>query len=712
MAEPREEVWSDASAVDMDATADTSPDGLSYVADAARDTLNEKHGMYWRIAWNVSYGKVVGEVLQTPPKDYFLSDQINDDQAETHSDYLPDKFGEIIARAEEWVDFTSLGAPDGKFLDAMAKGLKDLSDTGRPVVVRILTGNIVGMPTDNDALAKALCKHPDYALPDDTNLKIWVGAWRKGTSWNHSKIVAVDGKYLLTGGHNVWDPHYLQKNPVRDLTMEAEGVVAEDGHAFANRMWEWIEKKEREYSEFLRAPDWVPMLYHSRTGICQWPKSVDPYPPQYERKAEIVPLPEAIEAGDIAMVTCGRFGALHHDKSTANPSDSAIVAMMKAAKTSIKLSLQDLGPLAIPLGDRARALPGCVWPEDYLRELGLAIYERGVDVHIVLSHPYSIPSDLGATEANYGNGWTCNDVAAMLIRSIKENVPDADEERLGGLVGLNLKLAYLRTSKGSCDWEDKDGKCGNHAKFFIVDDICYYIGSQNLYIANLAEWGIIIDSAVQTQKILEEYWNPMWAAAYENVPEEERDCNIDEILGSLDVNRNDTLEDLSPEEQEAALLAKKAAKAGGSKNKLAVWLKRATNLRDADGLGSGSSDAYVVIRVVDSDGKDVSPPQTSKVINDCGGEPTWNETMFFEGLEKPCSCTLKINVLDRDSLFGLQFEAADWLAKDDELGCGTVDLGTIDCTERFQDMEVMIADGWFKDSSVFIALDTYGGWGN
>mmetsp|Transcript_118095 Transcript_118095/g.341451 ORF Transcript_118095/g.341451 Transcript_118095/m.341451 type:complete len:87 (+) Transcript_118095:2-262(+) len=86
--------------------------------------------------------------------------------------------------------------------------------------------------------------------------------------------------------------------------------------------------------------------------------------------------------------------------------------------------------------------------------------------------------------------------------------------------------------------------------------------------------------------------------------------------------------------------------------------------------------------------------------------------MFFEGLEKPCSCTLKINVLDRDSLFGLQFEAADWLAKDDELGCGTVDLGTIDCTERFQDMEVMIADGWFKDSSVFIALDTYGGWGN
>ena len=32
------------------------------------------------------------------------------------------------------------------------------------------------------------------------------------------------------------------------------------------------------------------------------------------------------------------------------------------------------------------------------------------------------------------------------------------------------------------------------------------IGSQNLYIADLAEWGIIVDDEAQTLKTLEEYW--------------------------------------------------------------------------------------------------------------------------------------------------------------------------------------------------------------
>lgn len=60
-------------------------------------------------------------------------------------------------------------------------------------------------------------------IPDTTHLRLWVGAWRKGVSWNHSKIIAVDGWYLHTGGHNLWDPHYLRHNPVHDLSMELEG---------------------------------------------------------------------------------------------------------------------------------------------------------------------------------------------------------------------------------------------------------------------------------------------------------------------------------------------------------------------------------------------------------------------------------------------------------------------------------------------------------
>ena len=44
-----------------------------------------------------------------------------------------------------------------------------------------------------------------------------------------------------------------------------------------------------------------------------------------------------------------------------------------------------------------------------MRSIGIVIYKRGVDVQIVLSNPNSIPANLGATTANYGNGWTCAD---------------------------------------------------------------------------------------------------------------------------------------------------------------------------------------------------------------------------------------------------------------------------------------------------------------
>ena len=40
------------------------------------------------------------------------------------------------------------------------------------------------------------------------------------------------------------------------------------------------------------------------------------------------------------------------------------------------------------------------------------MWTRGVDIEIVLSNPGSIPGGLKGTEANYGNGWSCVDVAA------------------------------------------------------------------------------------------------------------------------------------------------------------------------------------------------------------------------------------------------------------------------------------------------------------
>jgi hypothetical protein len=167
------------------------------------------------------------------------------DPDDGHDDWLPEKVYEMINRTEEWCDVLSLAPPDGLFLDAFKKALKEICSRETVlsrITIRIMFGNIVGMPVNCNKLIEELTKD----LPEDApeKIKLWVGSWRKGTSWNHAKIIAVDGKYLWTGGHNFWDYHYLKNNPVNDLSLEMAGGVAKDGHRYANAQWGYIVKKQ------------------------------------------------------------------------------------------------------------------------------------------------------------------------------------------------------------------------------------------------------------------------------------------------------------------------------------------------------------------------------------------------------------------------------------------------------------------------------------
>ena len=70
------------------------------------------------------------------------------------------------------------------------------------------------------------------------------------------------------------------------------------------------------------------------------------------------------------------------------------------------------------------------------------------------------------------------------------------------------------------------------AKHFIVDDICCYIGSQNLYICDLAEWGVVIDNEEATLSIKQQYWDPMWKCSYVI-----DDCEVDKVMDGLKISR-------------------------------------------------------------------------------------------------------------------------------------------------------------------------------
>ncbi|VEU43705.1 unnamed protein product [Pseudo-nitzschia multistriata] len=188
---------------------DASAGDLSYVGTAAYNVLRRKHNHRHHELWNVTKGKVIR--LDNTPRDAFSRDD-RVDPVEGHDDWLPKRLEELISKTEEWCDILTLGPPDGMFLDAFKNGIKALCEKEfilNRIVVRIMFGNIVGQPVNCTKIIADLVK--DLPPNAGDKIKLWVGSWRKGVTWNHSKIIAVDGKYLWTGGHNFWDRHYLRK---------------------------------------------------------------------------------------------------------------------------------------------------------------------------------------------------------------------------------------------------------------------------------------------------------------------------------------------------------------------------------------------------------------------------------------------------------------------------------------------------------------------
>jgi phosphatidylserine/phosphatidylglycerophosphate/cardiolipin synthase-like enzyme len=324
----------------------------------------------------------------------------------------------------------------------------------------------------------------------------------------------------------------------KNKTSIQKGPVAHDGHLFANDQWEFIESVQSTFFGNLieKLPDNIRLIVRTRVAVSEFPKGqTTEFPPVYQRTVTTSlrnnhedDENHGHKKNQVPMLTMGRYGAI--DKKD-RPADDAFIAMFGAAKKSIRLSLQDLGPVCLP-GTKI-PLPGCVWPKEYLNALGQAIWERGVDVEIVLSNPGSIPGGLSATEANYGNGWSCVDVSAELIKCIKNLHSDATDEDLAAKVRDNLRVCFLRRSTHHRGKWDTGMTLGLHAKHFIIDNRCAYIGSQNLYICDLAEWGVVIDDGDTVKQIMDEYWNPMWEASYTG-----DDVDPNEVINNLDLDRD------------------------------------------------------------------------------------------------------------------------------------------------------------------------------
>jgi hypothetical protein len=180
-----------------------------------------------------------------------------------HSIRFTDAITAHIAKAEHLVDIVTMGNMTGpwwnQFGGAVIRGILLTALHQKPITVRILMGNVLGKPgfagaPDTTKLLGEIKETARGIEPHLYKLDIYAAShcWRQN-SWNHAKFIAVDGKSIITGGHNLWTEAYLNQKPIFDLSLRYDGSIAKGGHDFANGLWKFVCNHPRTSGNFVHS---------------------------------------------------------------------------------------------------------------------------------------------------------------------------------------------------------------------------------------------------------------------------------------------------------------------------------------------------------------------------------------------------------------------------------------------------------------------------
>lgn len=416
-----------------------------------------------------------------------------------HSDSMVDRLHKLVAGARRSVDITLLQpVADTRFLAALRRGLADLAREGRPVEVRVLVGQYP--PTGVDVpvfLHELIAEAKD--VPNG-RLTVHVAAMRSCTvletcdsfSWNHAKIVSIDGRAALVGGHNLWSLDYLTDNPVHDLSMIVRGPAANSASRFADRLWRFVCDNAGKQDASVRMVSFI-------SGQSA-PSDSCPLP--------IAPQASNVPAqGSVPILAVGRL-ASGVSQYFGNYSELARDLMFGAARKTIRVVQQDLG---FRMG-RSDTL----YPESTFERWADFLQAGDGEIYIVLSNPGSL-SNSGFPYDNdvplTALARRLRDVVAkrfetLTARGLVDRSPRKGPDPVNALLCSRVHIAPFRFGPDA-SWPG--GKqIANHSKLWMVDDRIFYIGSDNMYPVNLQEFGYIVDDKRAAQQLIDSYWTPLW----------------------------------------------------------------------------------------------------------------------------------------------------------------------------------------------------------
>ncbi|MEN9391635.1 MAG: hypothetical protein RL017_933, partial [Pseudomonadota bacterium] len=188
------------------------------------------------------------------------------------------------------------------------------------------------------------------------------------------------------------------------------------------------------------------------------------------------------------------IGVISKDNN-ANQSMLAFVDAIYNAESSIKISQQ-------AILYKFLMFPTVFYPLDttdgnILQALAYAIHVNNVDVSIITSQ---LKSDNVIAYNSFSSLQNVHDaILDQLLLYHNETYFSAQQE-----LTQKLHLASIDFNNSN------DSKMNSHNKLLIVDNHLFYIGSYNIYLTYLQEFGVLVDSEEATTILNDNLWNPMW----------------------------------------------------------------------------------------------------------------------------------------------------------------------------------------------------------
>ena len=104
------------------------------------------------------------------------------------------------------------------------------------IILPLKVFNIFGR---SDGLYQSASKAVDGLNGDLVN-KFLGQAIVPAISWNHAKILAVNGRTMMTGGGNYWREYLGSAHDIIDHQVKVKGDAAISGHKYADYFWKYV----------------------------------------------------------------------------------------------------------------------------------------------------------------------------------------------------------------------------------------------------------------------------------------------------------------------------------------------------------------------------------------------------------------------------------------------------------------------------------------